>query len=207
LIYNNKQNKKEITLPLSNSHYLYNFYYSQGNTEFRQLSDSLINKDTLFEIIYVENRYFNNMENYLTKITNDTGKIYKTIDSTKYFNISQIKGLAPKLLTKTGNDNPYNTIVWGLGGATTAVKEAPSVFDIKIYPNPSEHEMTVELLGNAAELEYKFTVFNMLGQVVFSSNIDISKQVVLKKEQIGKGFFIVKISYGQNSVTKKILFE
>jgi hypothetical protein len=49
-------------------------------------------------------------------------------------------------------------------------------------------------------------VFNLLGKSVFSVKNSLSRQFVLKKEQIGEGVFIVKITQGQNSISKKVFF-
>jgi hypothetical protein len=188
----------------------YGIYCGQCYTGIRDfynyfnISDVLIQKDTLIEVIYLLK---NSGNNFMLRVTNDTGKIYETIDSTKYFSINETKDLLPKLFTKTGNDNPYNTKVWRLGGEPTPVYETPSVLELKTYPNPSQNEIMIEITGNTEGDKYELSVFNMLGQNVFSINKSDKTQWILKKEQVGKGVFLIKISDGKNSVSKKILFE
>jgi hypothetical protein len=83
----------------------------------------------------------------------------------------------------------------------------PSVFDVKLYPNLSKDEINVELLGNTEGGQKAIDVYNLQGQNVFSFKNSLSKQFILKKEQLGAGVFVVKISQGQNSISKKVLFN
>jgi Secretion system C-terminal sorting domain len=182
---------------------LYSGFYQSD--KYYHLCDSLIHRDSLFEAIYLEKK--SNVDIFRIKIANDTGKIYQTIDSTRDFSINTTKGLPAKLFTKTGNSNPYNTKVWRLGGATTGIKEAPSVFEVKLYPNPSNAEINVELLGNTEGGQFAIDVYNLLGKNVYSVKNSLSNQFILKKEQLGNGVFIVKISQGQNSISKKVFFN
>ena len=208
LFLSNYRNLKRLNFVSNDSFYFASPYYnysSLGTERLISISDSLIHRDSLFEAIFIEQKY--NNTNFRVRITNDTGKIYQTIDSTRDFSINTTKGLSPKLFTKTGNSNPYNTKVWRLGGATTGVKEPPSVLEMKIYPNPSNDEINVELLGNTEGGQFDVSVSNLLGQNVFSLRNSVFKQFILKKEQIGKGIFIVKISQGQNSISKKVFFN
>jgi hypothetical protein len=83
----------------------------------------------------------------------------------------------------------------------------PSVLEVKLYPNPSNDEINVELLGNTEGGQCAIDVYNLLGLNVYSLKNGSSNQFILKKEQVGKGIFIIKISQGQNSISKKVLFN
>jgi hypothetical protein len=205
LSYNGRRFSKDIILPTIDT---FNVSYSNLARTFQEyfyLNDTLINTDNLIEIIHFG--FDDKKKKYATFVSNDTGYIYQIIDSTRFFNINNIKGLSPKLFTKTGNNNPYNTKVWRLGGATTPIKETPSVLDIKIYPNPSRDEMTIELLGIHEGRNCTIAVYNTLGQIVYTSKMGNSMQWRLKKEQIGKGLFVMKIVNGNSSISKNILFD
>jgi alpha-L-arabinofuranosidase len=156
--------------------------------------------------MYLEKQNYS--ENYTLKIINETARyICPPIDSTQFYSIDNIKNLPSKLITKTGNNNPYNTKVWRLGNETTPLKAPPSVFDLKIYPNPSQDEMNIELVGDNEGGSYNISVYNTLGQNVFSTNSSSARNWVLKKKEIGVGAFILKVNSGQKSVNKKIVFD
>jgi hypothetical protein len=206
LMYDGRRSKKNINLPNLDKYDIGYSFLARTFPEYFSITDSLINKDDLIEVIYLGN-------NRVTKITstiiaNDMGKIYQVIDSTYNFAINCTKGLQPKLITLTGNENPYNTKVWRLGNETTTqLKETPSVFDLKIYPNPSQDEMNIELVGNNEGNNFVMKVYNALGQNVFTDKTTNARNWVLKKQQLGKGVFVVTINTGQKSVTKKVVFD
>jgi Secretion system C-terminal sorting domain len=87
------------------------------------------------------------------------------------------------------------------------LKDPPSVFDLKMYPNPSQDEMNIELFGEIEGKEFNISVYNTLGQNIFSTKTSNTKNWILKKKDIGKGVFIVTINTGQRSVSKKIVFD
>jgi hypothetical protein len=100
----------------------------------------------------------------------------------------------------TAQDTATNP--WPIGTFTTTL--SADVFDekeIKLYPNPvSNGLLTIDTSGNDI-LEVEF--FNMLGQRVMKSttsqNINVSN--------LNTGIYLVKISQGSTSLTKKILIE
>lgn len=200
LSYNNFAKNKSITLPLSSSSY---FDYPSNiflNTNFPFVSDSLVNKDTLIEVIYTEYNY--QSKQYTTKIINDTGRIYNTIDSTRYFAINQTKGLENKLITKTGNDKPYDTKVWRFNN-TTATKETPSVFEVNIYPNPFSQTFTIEVQENTT-FPLSIRLMNALGEVVFSTKTN-ERITDLVLPNLANGMYLLEINNKNQSTLRKIL--
>lgn len=85
---------------------------------------------------------------------------------------------------------------------------------VKIYPNPSSDQMTIDWLDDidpkdsfASGGNFDASVYNMLGQEVYAIHNQDSPQFTLNKATIGKGIFIVKINQGQKFVTKRVVFE
>jgi hypothetical protein len=146
------------------------------------------------------------MSAYMLRITNENGVNIATLPDVRYFSISDIKNLPKKLITKMWDRTEYTeTKVWRFD-ALTAIETPPSV-KTRIYPNPAQDEMIIELLEDAKGKKYDIEIFNILGQQVFSKNNIKEAQHILRKEQIGQGIFLLKINQGQKSVTKKIIFE
>ena len=73
---------------------------------------------------------------------------------------------------------------------------------IKAYPNPSQSSMVIEtgFLGFTAE------TFDVTGKKLKTLAASGSR-MVLSKEDFGSGLFLVKISSGNNTITKRIIFE
>jgi hypothetical protein len=78
---------------------------------------------------------------------------------------------------------------------------------VSIYPNPSHDIMMIEMLENTEGGNYNASVFNVLGQEVFSLKNIATNQWHLRKADIGQGLFIVKINQGNKVVIKRIVFE
>lgn len=193
-------NIKIIRLPISNS-----IFYPHGlmqDTGFPIITDSIINPDTLIEVIYSEYQNRNNVRKYTTKIINDTGFVYKTIEDTRYFSINQTKGLSDKLFTKTGNDKPYETKIWRFGN-TTATKSPPSVSDVLIYPNPFSSEVTVDI-GTIHPSETVIKVYDALGKQIYFSQIFESKTQI-SLNNFGKGIYFFDIMNSKGRVIRKVI--
>ncbi len=80
---------------------------------------------------------------------------------------------------------------------------------VKIYPNPANEEMTVELDKNTEEFKFDLSVFDALGRQVFSIKNQTNNQLVLHKQDIGTGLFFMRLNFENNAkpVLKKIVFE
>lgn len=85
---------------------------------------------------------------------------------------------------------------------------------VKIYPNPSSDQMTIDWLGDVIVKDeategghFDAAVYNLLGQEVYAIQNQDSPQFTLSKAMIGKGIFIVKINQGEKFVTKRVVFE
>ena len=79
---------------------------------------------------------------------------------------------------------------------------------VNIYPNPSTSDITLAL-GENAEGGYQVEVFDLTGRLVFASGKQNDTQYILKKDQIGNGFFVTKVVFDQKKsvLVKKIIFE
>ena len=138
----------------------------------------------------------------LEKIVNETGYVYKTIDSTRFFSLNHINGLHDKLITKTGNNTPFETKVWRFE-SPTSTKEAPSVFDVKIYPNPFFQDVNIETEGNSA-FPLTILLINTLGEVVFNTKVQ-SNKTHLSIPNLLKGVYFLEVNDGNQRIIRKIV--
>ena len=73
--------------------------------------------------------------------------------------------------------------------------------DVKIYPNPASHQITVEAEGLEA-----VSIVDMLGKVVYSEEANSSKEVI-DISKLGKANYFVKIETVNGEVTKSITIK
>ena len=78
---------------------------------------------------------------------------------------------------------------------------------IKAYPNPSYDEIQLDFSSLNDGKNSDISVFNPVGQQVFYAKNKGENIVTLKKGDIGKGLFFVKIAIDNQIVVKKILFQ
>jgi polyhydroxybutyrate depolymerase len=163
------------------------------------------------------------LTNTFTKTSNAFSNTYtyrtpKTGEAPTTFVFTLIRGMAH--VYPNGDNLPFAAAdyFWDFfkQAVATDVKELylPETA-VTIYPNPSHDEMTIKMLENTDGTSlnnreggsYNTLIFNMLGQQVFSFKNINAPQWTLKKEDIGRGIFMVKINQGEKTITKRVVFE
>ena len=71
---------------------------------------------------------------------------------------------------------------------------------VKMYPNPIESMLYLDL---NSELETSIEIYNILGKQVFLSTILGDSEINL--EELSSGMYIVKLTQGNASITKKLI--
>ena len=107
-----------------------------------------------------------------------------------------------KLITKTGNDKPFETKVWGFKN-TTATKETPSVLDVQIYPNPFSQSITIDVKENVV-FPLTLRVTNALGQVVLATKTSETK-TDLVLPNLAKGVYFLEIKDENKRIVREIM--
>ncbi len=94
-------------------------------------------------------------------------------------------------------------------GATPLATEDVDNQQVKIYPNPANDDMTLELDKNTEGGKFDLSVFDAVGRQVFSLKNQTSNQLILRKKDIGTGMFFVRMNFENSTkpVVKKIVFE
>ncbi len=81
--------------------------------------------------------------------------------------------------------------------------------EVKVYPNPSNEEMRVEIDKNTEGASFNLSVWDALGRQVFAVKNQTNNALVLHKKDIGTGLFFVRLDFENNPtpILKKIVFE
>jgi hypothetical protein len=143
-----------------------------------------INGDVLHSSSISGNQWYNN--NGL--ITGATSQDYTPKTSGDYYVIVSSIGC---------NSEPSISIHF----IPTGIIQNVSAKDVKVYPNPTTNELTIEMEGNAIETE--FDVLNSIGQVVFTG-ILVEKTVV-QTSSFTPGIYLVRLKSGDTFEFKKVL--
>ena len=84
---------------------------------------------------------------------------------------------------------------------TVSVKES---FVVKVYPNPAQSIITVEYKSVPNILTKKITIFNVLGNKVYSASLTAEKTTI-SIAHFSKGIYIVQIEEGSKQFNTKII--
>lgn len=81
--------------------------------------------------------------------------------------------------------------------------------EVRIYPNPSNENMTLEMLKNTEGEKFNLSIFDALGRQVFSLKNQSQNQLILNKKDIGTGLFFVRLDFSNAAkpILKKVVFE
>jgi para-nitrobenzyl esterase len=91
---------------------------------------------------------------------------------------------------------------------STDLAEATSL--MRVYPNPSTDQMTVEMEANVANTPYSMTILDAMGRQLRTIQSQDESQIVLNKSDFGSGLFFIQVRFENDalpSVTRKIVFE
>jgi hypothetical protein len=75
---------------------------------------------------------------------------------------------------------------------------------VNVYPNPFTDETTLSF--NTEQPKRKAILYNVLGVEIQSYNCS-GKQLVIQKEEMKNGIYILKIINGNNAVTKRLIIQ
>lgn len=84
--------------------------------------------------------------------------------------------------------------------------ENPSLLYTKIYPNPTEGKITVEFVGKT-ERNIKIELLNSIGELVFSKDNITSSIIDIDISHLPNGVYVLKGTFGINSVSEKIILK
>ena len=72
-----------------------------------------------------------------------------------------------------------------------------------ISPNPSDDAFTIDFGGFVKEV--KLELFTLVGQKVYENTITDTQEYQIKIENLARGTYLLRLSDGQQTITKKII--
>jgi uncharacterized repeat protein (TIGR01451 family) len=80
-----------------------------------------------------------------------------------------------------------------------------SMQDIKIYPNPTSSQLTVEIGQGGQNAIISIEIRDLLGQKVYLLESALSKKVTIDLTDLSNGFYILRVNSETGQTTKKFL--
>lgn len=140
----------------------------------------------------------NNYWLYLADITFDKGTYYQVNLSTSTLNSNSSGTVDHEYVTGVYLDETGNLIA--------GVNDLPLDAAIAMYPNPTSGDLNISFNDLAAG-NYSVVVYNTIGGVVLSQNIDVNGAVVrsINMNELPTGIYMVQVSNENGSTTKKVI--
>jgi hypothetical protein len=152
------------------------------------LSETKINEDSQIELAYSYSWINGSETSYTSVIINYNGSIYLNIPGALAIVVSQIAGLQNKLIVPM-DGVPETSKVYGLPTTTLAVdKVNPVNVVIAIYPNPSNHNLTIESKNTAIK---NFMITSVLGKIVKEVK-QTSQSITVDVSDLSPGTYFMK---------------
>ncbi|MBK7964411.1 MAG: T9SS type A sorting domain-containing protein [Bacteroidetes bacterium] len=129
---------------------------------------------------------------------------YTDVNPSQGLNLYQIvmKKTAPCTITRNNETEARsNTISTTFTGIHNPVKH--NFF--KLYPNPAQHEFTVEI--NENNKDWRLSLFNLQGQLLKTEDAKSKSKIQLNCEDLPAGIYTVKVSYLNSDYYKKLVIE
>jgi len=134
---------------------------------------------------------------------------------TMYVSGSKQKGVIPKqevgdtiLFSITATDNYGGSKTSSYG--TYIVADATGIRDLTfkdatLYPNPASEELTISLQDYSGKINVQ--IYSIIGSLVYSEKTTINNSHKISLSEIESGIYFVKIEYGKNTDTQKIIIK
>ena len=180
------------------------YYFSYDSRPL--ICDSLVNQDSLLEIIWTEVKHTSNTaSNYKLNITNENQKKIDSIPNARLFDINKLDNLPTKLITKTWDSTRYtNTKVWRFN-IPTAVND-PSVLEglkVEVSPNPFSTSFTIH--HTETERPLSIRLFNATGMLILSDKITSGNATLTPKSSLPNGIYFLEITNGIKRTVKRLV--
>lgn len=161
-------------------------WYNNGST---LISNDFTNKDTL-DAVASTNRFC------VQHNSTNLGKVIGVLDFccmlTNTFGIN------------TGIIGPNVVYCQNSGSCFGTIKETNSIFNIEIFPNPIKQSFTINTNSNLIE---SIEIIDVLGKVIYSQEVNSTDEILIYRNEIPSGLYILKATATEGSFTSKVLFE
>ncbi|MBS4059789.1 MAG: T9SS type A sorting domain-containing protein, partial [Bacteroidetes bacterium] len=138
------------------------------------------------------------------------GNIFKTYDGGASWHTNQTSTKYDFISIDFGDENTgiavgrYIFKTTNGGGYVSIEANENNVYQLHIYPNPSNEFVTIDLRETLTTEGALFSIYNMQGQLIFRQNLSESKTTI-DVSGFPDGIYIIKIYHSQNTSTSKII--
>ena len=96
----------------------------------------------------------------------------------------------------------------GLSSGVSTLDASTSLGSVSVYPNPASSFVNIDFGQNLGSGQARVEVLDMLGRKVYASGlISVESTFQLNTSEYSKGVYLIRISRGTESVTKKLMIE
>ena len=140
----------------------------------------------------------NNYWMYFSDVAFDMGSYYQLHISTSDLNLSDVAPVNHYYMNGVYLDATGNLI--------ESVNELPMEALVSLYPNPTSGDLNIAFNDNASG-NFNIVVYNTLGSVVMTNNIDVTGAVVrtISLENLPTGIYMVEVSGDNGKTSKKVI--
>ncbi len=85
-----------------------------------------------------------------------------------------------------------------------SVSENKIALNINIFPNPVKESLTINLNNNLVE---NIQILDILGKVVYSEKVNSNNEIIILRNNIPAGLYVLKANTADKSFTSKVLLE
>jgi len=138
----------------------------------------------------------------------------------KYYGNRYISGSGPNLAVSGGdiNNDGFIDMMIGIytGGVQIYYRDSPvsveklkQIISFDVFPNPASESLTLNFYHIAANQDYRISIFNSVGEVVYSSNFisqtPNSKTLSVDLHNFANGLCLVKVQSNDQLVCRKVV--
>ena len=88
--------------------------------------------------------------------------------------------------------------------SATSINKATLVFNILVFPNPTENSLTITSAGKAIQ---NIKLFNLLGELVLSKELTNSNSTTVNTSQLKPNIYSLQINLGSHLEVRKIMIK
>lgn len=142
----------------------------------------------------------------LDAVTNQQSGSTITLSGTNFTNSTTAKTFRFYAWNADGTGGTFGIDTVLLNGSVTsatAITSFQQESSIAVYPNPSVNGLFTVNLGNPSN-KTMVTVYNIIGKIIYSKEINSSKEVLIDLSNEANGSYFINIMNDKESSTKKI---
>lgn len=129
--------------------------------------------------------------------------------------LTYVSALAPDsciiVLSASGSTPAANDYLWvdnlNFSGTVTGVSEINAVADVKLSPNPAQHQLVIDISGTGAQ-PVTMEVYNLIGkQMISPTSLFAGEKNVLDVSGFPAGSYLMKITSDDHELTRTFVKE